>query len=66
MGELSEIIKDLNLPKQLLEKGEQAFKAVLGPSIKEFSETLADNFRLRRFKNQVKILGKAQEILEKK
>lgn len=65
MGELSKIISDLNLPKHLLDKGEEAFKAVLGPSIKEFSETIADNFRLRRFRNQVKILTKAQEILKR-
>ncbi|CAL2104592.1 conserved protein of unknown function [Tenacibaculum sp. 190130A14a] len=65
MGELSETAKELNLPKQLLDKGEQAIKAVLGPSITEISETFADNFRLRRFKNQVKILTKAQQYVEK-
>ena len=61
MGELSEIAKELNLPKQLLDKGEKVIKAVFGPSISEISETFADNFRLRRFKNQVKILTKANE-----
>lgn len=65
MGELSDIAKELNLPKQILEKGEQAIKAVLGPSIKEISETFADNFRLRRFKNQTKILIKANEHIKK-
>jgi hypothetical protein len=60
MGELSKIAKELNLPKQLLDKGEQAIKAVLGASINEVSETFADNFRLRRFKNQIKILTKAK------
>jgi hypothetical protein len=64
MSELSKVVSDLNLPKQLIEKGEAAFKAVLGPSITEISETFADSFRLRRFKNQVKILSKAQKILE--
>lgn len=61
MGELSKIAKELNLPKQLLDKGEEVIKAVFGPSISEISETFADNFRLRRFKNQVKILTKANE-----
>ncbi len=61
MGELSKIAKELNLPKQLLDKGEQAIKAVFGASITEVSETFADNFRLRRFKNQIKILSKAKE-----
>ena len=65
MGGLGEIVKELNLPKQLLDKGEEAIKAVLGPSITEISETFADNFRLRRFKNQVKILSKAQQYIEK-
>ncbi len=65
MGELSKAAKELNLPKQLLDKGEKAIKAVFGPSISEISETFADNFRLRRFKNQVKILSKAQQYLEK-
>lgn len=66
MSELSEIVKGLNIPQQLLEKGEAAFKAVLGPSVKEFSGMLADNFRARRFKNQVKILSKAQEFLKER
>lgn len=66
MGELSDIVKELNLPKQVVDKGEAAFKAVLGPSLKEYSGMLADNFRLRRFKNQVKILYKAQEFLKEK
>ncbi|WP_299162815.1 Abi-alpha family protein [uncultured Tenacibaculum sp.] len=65
MGELSEIAKELNLPKQLLDKGEKVIKAVLGPSVSQISETFADNFRLRRFKNQIKILTKAQEHIEK-
>jgi len=66
MGEVSEIIDSLNLPKQLLDKGEKVIKAVLGPSISEISETFADNFRLRRFKNQINILTKAQKYIEKK
>ena len=49
---------------QLINKGEAAIKAVLGPSVTEISETFADYFRLRRFKNQVKIFTKAQEYLE--
>jgi|AntAceMinimDraft_17_1070374.scaffolds.fasta_scaffold03212_4 hypothetical protein len=63
MGEISKIVSDLNLPKHILDKGEAAIKAVFGPSITEISETFADNFRLRRFKNQVRILEKAQKYL---
>lgn len=66
MSELSKVISELNLPKQLLDKGEAVFKAVLGPSIREISETWGDSFKLRRFKNQVNILLKAQKILEEK
>lgn len=62
---LAKIAADLNIPKQIIDKGEKAVKAVFGPSIVEFSETLGDTFRLRRFKNQVTILTKAQEILAK-
>lgn len=63
MGELSEIFKGINLPKQLIDKGEQLVKSVFGPSVKEISETFGDSFRLRRFKNQVDILTKAQKYI---
>ncbi len=66
MGDIGKVIDGLNIPKQLLDKGEKAFKAVLGPSVKELAETLGDSFRLRRFKNQVKILQKAEKFLSKK
>lgn len=66
MSDISKAISDWNIPKQLLDKGEAAFKAVLGPSVKEIAETWADSFKLRRFKNQVNILAKAQKILEEK
>lgn len=66
MGELGKAIEGLNIPKQLIDKGEKVIKALFGPSIKEMAGTLGDSFRFRRFKNQVKILEKAEKYLEKK
>lgn len=47
MKDLSKVIDGLNIPKQLLDKGEKAFKALFGPSISELAETIRDSFRLR-------------------
>ncbi|RTY89640.1 Abi-alpha family protein [Flavobacterium sp. GT3R68] len=59
------IIEDLNLPKQILDKTEKLMTKLFGPSIKEFGEIFADNVRFRRLKNQVRILNKTRELLDK-
>lgn len=66
MSSLENIIKDLNLPKQLLDKGEKLFVGLFGPSFDEFSGIISDQVKLRRFKNQIKILEKASEYLKEK
>ncbi len=66
MTDINKIVDSLNIPKQLIDKSEALFKALFAPSISELSGTIADNVRLRRFKNQVKILTKAQQILKDK
>lgn len=65
MENLVKIFDSLNIPKQLLDKSESLLKALFGPSFEEFSGLLADQVKLKRFNNQVKILTKAQERLRK-
>lgn len=52
--------------KWVIEKWEALGKALFWESIKEFWWMLADNIRLRRFSNQIKIFSKAQAILEER
>ena len=66
MGELSEIVKDLNWPKQILDKSESLIKTLFGPSFDELGGMISDQIKLRRFKNQLTIFTKAQEILKEK
>ena len=66
MSEISEIIKDLNLPKQILDKSEVVLKTLFGESFEEFGGMIADQVKLRRFNNQLKIFEKAQNILREK
>lgn len=66
MGEISEIVKDLNWPKQILDKSESLIKTLFGPSFDELGGMISDQIKLRRFKNQLKIFTKAQEILKEK
>jgi len=39
-------------------------KTILGPAANEFGELLGDKVRFRRFKNEVKIFGKARKLVE--
>lgn len=66
MSEIKGIIKDLNLPKQLLDKGEAVMKKLFAPSFEELGGLLADQVKMRRFKNQLKIFERAQELLKEK
>lgn len=62
---MKDIIESLNLPKQILDKTEKLMSKLFGPSIKEFGELFADNVRFRRLRNQIKILNKTRELLDK-
>ena len=63
---MEDLLDNINLPKHILDKIEKFMAKLLGPSIKEFGELFADNVRYRRLKNQIKILNKTREFLEKK
>lgn len=64
MPDIEKIIDGLNIPKQILEKSEQLLKTLFGPSFEEFSGIIADQVKLRRFKNQIRIFSKAQAELK--
>jgi hypothetical protein len=66
MSSVEKIIDSLNLPKQILDKSEALLKALFGQSFDELGGMIADQVRLRRFKNQIKIFDKAQSILKDK
>jgi len=63
MADIEKILDNLNLPKQLLDKSEALLKTLFGPSFEEAGGMIADQVRLRRFKNQISIFSKAQEKL---
>ena len=60
------IIKEtLGIPKELIKSTEKFLSALFGEPVHEISSILGDSVRLIRFKNQLKILSKAREILLK-
>lgn len=64
MADIEKILESLNIPKQLLDKSEALLKVLFGQSFEEFGGLMADQVRLRRFNNQIKIFSKAQEKLK--
>ncbi|ASU35761.1 Abi-alpha family protein [Mucilaginibacter xinganensis] len=64
MADIEKILDNLNIPKQIIDKSEQLLKALFGQSFDEMGGIIADQVKLRRFKNQIKIFSKAQEILK--
>ncbi|MFL5762948.1 MAG: Abi-alpha family protein [Bacteroidia bacterium] len=64
MSNIEKILENVNLPKQLLDKSEALLKTLFGPSFNEAGEMIADQVRLRRFTNQIKIFSKAVGKLE--
>lgn len=64
MADIEKILENLNIPKQLLDKSEALLKTLFGPSFEELGGLIADQVKLRRFNNQVKIFTKAQEKLK--
>lgn len=63
MADLEKLIDGLNIPKQLLDKSEALLKTLFGPSFDELAGLIADQVKLRRFNNQLKIITKAHESL---
>lgn len=61
-------MKELNLKSSTIEKGLDLVKGFLGkaigPAAEEFGLGLADNLKLRRFKNQLENFEKAKKIAE--
>ncbi len=66
MADIEKIIDNLNLPKQILDKSEALLKGLFGQSFDEIGGMIADQVRLRRFKNQINIFTKAQKLLKDK
>ena len=64
MSVTENVANSLNLPKQLLDKSEALLKTLFGASMGEVGGLLADQVRLRRFKNQISIFNKAQQLLK--
>lgn len=58
----------INITSTLLEstiEGAKGFlRKLLGASVEEYGLMIADNVKLRRFKNQLKMVNKAQKIVE--
>ena len=65
MSNLDKIIEAINLPKRIVDGAELFLKKLLGPTISETGELIADQIRYRRFRNQVIIFTKAKELLLK-
>jgi hypothetical protein len=64
MSDIKDLVEALNLPKAVLDKADAFLRTLLGPATVETGELLADKIRVRRFKNQVRVLRLAQEMLE--
>jgi hypothetical protein len=63
-------MSEVNIKSTTIEKGLELAKEFLGkligPSIDEMGLLISDNIKFYRFKNQIKILNKAQRYIEKK
>ena len=62
---IREIIDEINLPKQILDKTSNFFSQLCGPSINEVGQLFADKIRYRRMANQINVFAKTMELLEK-
>ncbi|MHB1106148.1 MAG: Abi-alpha family protein [Lutibacter sp.] len=66
MTGLEKIITDPATIKAAIDKTEGLLKGLFGKAFEETGEIIADQVRLRRFKNQIKIFEKAQKYLKDK
>lgn len=65
MSNIEKIIEAINLPKAVVDKADRFLSTLLGPAVRETGELFADKMRYRRFRNQVLILQKAEDLLSK-
>ena len=63
---MNNLLEQINLPKMIIDKSEALLKTLLGEAAQETGHLIGDQIRLYRFRNQVSILAKAQDILGKK
>ena len=61
---IKEIVEEINLPKQVLDKTSKFLERICGPSIDQLGEMYADRIRYRRLKNQLKIFSDTMKLLE--
>lgn len=62
---MKELLDSLNLPKQILDKTEKLLSTLFGEGFKEIGSIFGDSMRVKRLENQIKILDKASQIMEK-
>lgn len=66
MTGLEKVVRDSATIKATAEKAEGLIKGLFGKAFDEVGEMIADQVRLRRFKNQIKIFQKATDFLKDK
>lgn len=65
MSNLEKIIEAINLPKTVVEKADKFLSTLLGSAVRETGELITDKIRFRRFRNQILILQRAEDLLSK-
>ncbi|HWB26655.1 MAG TPA: Abi-alpha family protein [Chitinophagaceae bacterium] len=63
MSDLGKLIEAVNIPKRVIDGAEKFLGKLLGPAITETGELISDQIRFRRFKNQVTIFTKANDLI---
>lgn len=63
MSDWTKALKALNLPKDVLDRLERFGASLLGPAVGEAGELLADRVRFWRFRNQIRLLKRAEGLL---
>ena len=56
----------LGLPMEMVSRAEKVFSLLVGPAFREAGESLADQIRFFRFKNQIRILDRAEKFLRER
>lgn len=64
MSNLDKIVEAINVPKRIVDGAEKFLGTLLGPTLTESGQLISDKLRYRRFKNQVLIFSKAQNLLK--
>jgi hypothetical protein len=65
MSDLQRIVDALNIPKDILDRVERFSSVLFGPALTEAGEMLGDRIRFRRWRNQLQILLRAEELLQR-